>query len=269
MTLHSRRILLLSIVAIGALLAVLVAAGPAPARPDKEAVLSPLGMRIDNAPSAVVGADGRKHLAYEITIVNQSSSEVSIDRVQPRSRGGSFGAAVQGGQLEGLLRVHGDGRPGHPRGRECAAVHGCDLPETRSPPRRLAHGFQLTLRAAGQPDQKMALVGVPTRVGQKRRSRSLRRCEGRAGWSATAVVIRSTPIAVRRSRSTGPYMRPSASRSISSSSTPTGGCTRGRFPTSPARGTSALVSMRSRAAGWWRCRPAGPSRRRGRCHWST
>ena len=38
MTLHSRRILLLSMVAIGGLLAVLVAAGPAAARPDKEAV---------------------------------------------------------------------------------------------------------------------------------------------------------------------------------------------------------------------------------------
>ena len=168
MTLHSRRILLLSIVAIGGLLAVLVAAGPAAARPDKEAVLSPLGMRIDHAPSAVVGADGRKHLAYEITIVNQSPSEVAIDRVQPRVRGGSFGAAVQGGQLERLLRVPGGSSPAIPGGGSALLFMDVTYPRRATTPKRLAHGFELTVRAAGQPDQRIAFVGVPTRVGQKR-----------------------------------------------------------------------------------------------------
>jgi len=48
-------------------------------------------MVIDSPPRALVGADGKNHLAYEITIVNQTPSDVRIDRVQPRPGGKALG----------------------------------------------------------------------------------------------------------------------------------------------------------------------------------
>ena len=79
----------------------LAAAGPASARLDKEAVLSTLGMVVENPPMAVLGADGKNHLAYEITVVNQTPSEVTIDRVQPRAGGRAFGPPLAGDKSGG------------------------------------------------------------------------------------------------------------------------------------------------------------------------
>ena len=93
------------------LLFALVAASPAYARLDNQAVLSPLGMAIENPPEPVLGADGNNHLAYEITIVNQGGSTVTIDRVQPRAAAKPFGAPVAGAKLKSLLRVNGGGGP--------------------------------------------------------------------------------------------------------------------------------------------------------------
>jgi hypothetical protein len=146
----------------------LVAAGPASARPDREAVLSPLGMVIEDPPRAVLGADGKNHLAYEITIINQTSSQVMIDRVQPRTRGKAFGAPLEGAALESLLRVNGDGGPVIPGGGSALLFMDVTYARRAATPRRLTHGFKLTLSAPPAPDQKIAFVGVPTRVSRDR-----------------------------------------------------------------------------------------------------
>ena len=137
------------------LLIVLAGASPASARPDDDAVLSPLGMEIDNPPRAVLGADGRNHLAYEITIVNQSSSEVMIGRVQPRARGKAFGPPLEGARLESLLRVNGGGGPPIPAGGSALLFMDVTYARRATRPQRLTHGFDLTLSAPGKPDQQV------------------------------------------------------------------------------------------------------------------
>src|SRR5205823_5128966 len=44
-------------------------------------ILAPLAVRVLNAPHPVLGADGRIHLAYEVSLVNQSPLLVTIDKV--------------------------------------------------------------------------------------------------------------------------------------------------------------------------------------------
>jgi hypothetical protein len=146
------------------LLMALAAAGAASARPDTEAVLSPLGMVIENPPSAVLGADGKNHLAYEITIVNQTPSEVRINGVQPRARGKAFGSPLAGDRLESLLRVNGAEGPTIPGGGSAMLFIDVTYPRRGANPRRLTHGFNLTLISPGEPQQQVAFVGVPTRV---------------------------------------------------------------------------------------------------------
>ena len=74
------------IVATASLLAV-AWAGPAVAGPDAKAEIVPLGMTVEHAPHAVLGADGKQHLAYEITIVNQTPADVTIQSVQALTGG--------------------------------------------------------------------------------------------------------------------------------------------------------------------------------------
>jgi hypothetical protein len=71
-------------------------ADPEPVGPDDTAQIVPLGMTIDNAPNPVLGADGVNHLAYEITIVNQTGGAVTIESVQTRSGDVDLGARLGG-----------------------------------------------------------------------------------------------------------------------------------------------------------------------------
>ena len=99
-----------------ACLAALAWAGPAAAGPDGAAKIVPLGMSVDHAPYAVRGADGRQHLAYEITIVNQAAGDVTLQSVQALARGRAIGARLAGDSLAGLLRVNGSEGPAIPAG---------------------------------------------------------------------------------------------------------------------------------------------------------
>ena len=156
----------------GATLAALIAVSlpvSASARPDDDAVLSPLGMSIANPPNPVLGADGLNHLAYEITIVNQSSSEVTINQVQPLARGKPFGAPLGPAELDGLLRVNpGVGQPIPPGG---SALLFMDVTYARKAPapKGLTHAFNTTLHdpSGAQPDQTIDFTGVRTTVGQE------------------------------------------------------------------------------------------------------
>ena len=87
-------------------LLMLAAASPAAAAPDSKAQIVPLGMSIANAPDPVLGADGRNHLAYEITMVNQTQGEVTIESVQARSGSRPMSTRLQGESLASLLRVN-------------------------------------------------------------------------------------------------------------------------------------------------------------------
>src|SRR5690242_7453788 len=127
-------------------LVVAVAPGGAAAGDDENAVISPLGMSIEDAPNPVRGADGLFHLAYEITIVNQSSLDVTIDSVQARFAGKAVGAKLLGPDLNGLLRVNGPGSPDSviPAGGSALLFMDVTYERKQDTPKRLVHRFTMT-----------------------------------------------------------------------------------------------------------------------------
>jgi hypothetical protein len=151
---------LLRTIAATIVLCAVLAAG-ASARPDEDAVLSPLAMQIADRPHPVLGADGVNHLVYEIRIVNQSPVDVTIDRVQPRADGDRFGPALDGDALASMFIGSAVGSE-IPAGGSAQLFMDVTYPRKADPPRRIAHGFNLTL-----PDQKIAFRGVPTRVSRQ------------------------------------------------------------------------------------------------------
>ena len=144
----------------------LVVPGLATGRPDDKAVLSALGMTVENTPNPVLGADRRNHLAYEITIINQSSSEVTLDRVQPRANGQTFGPALDPPELESQLRVNGTGGPEIPAGGSALLFMDVTYGKREPAPNRLSHGVTTTLVSPDGPgsNQVISFIGVPTRV---------------------------------------------------------------------------------------------------------
>ena len=138
-----------------ALLTALMVTSPAAAGPDEEAIIVPLGMTIENRPNPVLGADGKNHLAYEITIVNQTPSEVTIGRVQARAGGRPLGAAVEGAELESLLRVNSGGGPAIPGGGSALLFMDVTYPKGAPTPKRLTHAFSVTL---GEPPGRRPAV---------------------------------------------------------------------------------------------------------------
>ncbi len=140
------------------------------ARPDDGAILTPLAMRVLDPPVPVRGADGHKHLAYEIAISNQSGLDVTIDRVQAGSHGRPLGAAVAGAAFAEQLRVFGhesEGTTTVPPGG--SAMLFMDVRYRGSDPTGLTHRWRLTTAdPAGGPTQELRFPGVRTRVGQRR-----------------------------------------------------------------------------------------------------
>jgi len=144
------------------------AASPAAAEPDEKAQIVPLGMTIDNPPSAVLGADGRNHLAYEITIVNQTPNAVTIQSVQARAGGSSIGARLEGESLAALLRINSGDGPAIPSGGSALLFMDVQYARTAPRPRQLTHAFTMSLSQPPDPDQGFSFVGVPTRVEKVR-----------------------------------------------------------------------------------------------------
>ena len=169
MTGHLRRPSRLALLAL--LLLALFVPAQATARPDGEAVLTPLAMRVLDPPVPVAGADGRRHLAYEVAIANQSGFDVTIERVQPRAAGQPFSTALEGGAFAEQLRVFGhDGETTIPAGGNAMLFMYVRFPLGEESPGRLKHGWRLTATdPSGQrPDQHFGFTGVGTEVSGER-----------------------------------------------------------------------------------------------------
>ncbi len=156
------------IVVLASLIAVACAA-PAVAGPDAKAEIVPLGMTVDHAPHAVLGADGRRHLAYEITIVNQTPGDVTLRSVQALAGKRAIGARLEGDSLAALLRVNGGEGPVIPGGGSALLFMDVAYPAGAPRPRRLAHALTMTLSQPPEPEQRFSFVGVPTRVASRPR----------------------------------------------------------------------------------------------------
>ena len=157
-----------SLVVLLVLLLTPAGASAAATGPDRQAQIVPLGMSIEHAPHPVLGADRRNHLAYEITIVNQTEGEVTIQSVQARSGGRPIGSRLEGQALEGLLRVNSGGGPAIPSGGSALLFMDVRYGRNAPRPKRLTHALTMSVSEPPQAVQSFSFVGVPTRVAQTR-----------------------------------------------------------------------------------------------------
>jgi len=158
----------LAIALSAACLLSLGAAAGAVAGPDDSAQIVPLGMKIDNAPVPVLGADGRNHLAYEITIVNQTAGAVTIQSVQARQGRRRIGAPLEGEALASMLRVNGSEGPEIPGGGSALLFMDVKYPRGARRPTRLEHFISMSFDNPPQAVQQFSFTGVPTNVSRLR-----------------------------------------------------------------------------------------------------
>lgn len=135
---------------------------------DENAVLTALAAQVLAPPSPVLGTDRVNHLAYEIRLVNTAPQDATINEVQPRSNGKPFGPALSGAALASMLKI-GDGQGGGttiPAGGSALLFMDVTYAHGAKAPRRLRHGFSVTLTDPGNPalSQDNSFAGVPTRV---------------------------------------------------------------------------------------------------------
>jgi len=149
----------------------LLAPGPAGARPDGGAILTPVAMDVLDAPVPVRGADGRKHLAYEVTIANHSALEITIRRVQARADGSPFGKPLTGTDFAEHLRVFGhDGETTIPAGGNAVLFLDLRYAAGVPDPSHLTHLWRMTTSDPQgiEPDRPVNFIGVRTKVSREK-----------------------------------------------------------------------------------------------------
>jgi hypothetical protein len=129
-------------VAAIAVLVVAVLALAASAAPKR----TPLFVTVLTPPAPVVGSDGRQHLAYELTLENNTGARAEVDSVAVRARGGRSLLRIAGAQLPAVMQNFGfvqtSALAASEGGRMWLDV---TLPRGRRLPRALVH--RLSVRA--------------------------------------------------------------------------------------------------------------------------
>ncbi len=145
-------------------------ASPASAvRPDSKAVLSPVDFQVLNRPAPVLGADGRRHMVYEIQAVNQSGMDVEIRKVAPRAQGNRLGRPLTGAGLAARTRINA-GTPGTTLGPGGSAMIFIDAAYSRSRkrPRAISHAISLAWPDSADPATliRHTFIGVSSLVSR-------------------------------------------------------------------------------------------------------
>jgi Peptidase family M23 len=68
---------------------------------------APLFMALQRPPAPVVGTDGRRHLAYEFTLANDTGARAEVRSVTVRARGGRTLLRMSGAEVAGAMRTFG------------------------------------------------------------------------------------------------------------------------------------------------------------------
>ncbi len=142
-------------------------------RPDSRAVLSPVAFEIINRPSPVMGADNRRHMAYEIQAVNQSQTEVEIRKVAPRAQGNRLGLPFTGTRLAERMRINANAAPGSttlgPGGSAMIFIDAAYSP-ARKPPVAISHAISLAWPDSANPGEliRQTMIGVSSRVNRQK-----------------------------------------------------------------------------------------------------
>lgn len=142
---------------------------------DKASVLGPLAFRSLASAVPVIASDGRRHFAYELTVVNQSTGTARIDSIQAQTPNRvDVGDQLGGDALKAMFRINGSDatdatlRPGGSGTVFLDVVTAAGAPV----PTELQHSIVLTFTpaATGKSAGKataLRLTGVPVTVDQR------------------------------------------------------------------------------------------------------
>lgn len=161
-----QRVLLLTLsVLFGLALAVLGARGVEAAARDE---FTPVAASVLAAPEPVLGGDGRQHLAYELVLINQSSSATASVRGIRALAGGKVVGSLTGAALAAVMKPLGrdDGGTRLAKGEAATVLIDLAFPRGAKLPRRLVHRLEITQ----QPRNPVAATtyrAAPTAVSQR------------------------------------------------------------------------------------------------------
>lgn len=152
-----------------ALLLALALLAPAAAQSLREGeTLSSITVAPISPPRPVRGADGRTHLAYELTLANPSRLFVTLDKVEAVTPEGIVLDTLEGGKLAARLqRFAGEG-PTLPPGAVATLFIDVALPDGTPLPARLATRLAATRQLAGEDGKPAPLPDdfpIPARYG--------------------------------------------------------------------------------------------------------
>ncbi len=167
--------------AIVAMLALVLPASPALAEPAAPEVLSPLLATPVAPPNPVMGADARRHLVYEIVLMNIGASAIALNTIETLdAAGGAVLDKLAGEALVKRLRLSAAGKgAAFPAGGSGVLFMDVTLPADATVPRALKHRFQVAVSkpqgkaSSGsdhdptpQPPQMQSFIGAPLDVGK-------------------------------------------------------------------------------------------------------
>lgn len=139
------------------------------ARPDDQAVLSPVDFEVLNRPSPVRGADNRQHLVYEIQAVNQSAMDVTVRKIAARTQGRVLGQRLVGAGLSERMRIN-SGAAGTTLGPGGSAMIFLDIAYNakRRPFSAISHAISLSWPDSANPGEEInqTFIGVSSRVSR-------------------------------------------------------------------------------------------------------
>jgi len=132
-------------------------------------VFTPVSSSVLSAPQAVTGTDGRRHLVYEVQLVNTSPLEVRLNGVAVRDGATdaeikAFSGAAIPPVLSTPLAPATDTLPAAQNGVLWLDV---SFPAGAKLPASLAHRFVITLSGPGFPAREITWVGAPTKVSKR------------------------------------------------------------------------------------------------------
>ena len=142
-----------------------VFAGSALAQPGQDEV-TPVVADVIAAPHQVLADDGRRHLAYELELINRSSWTATVRRIQTLARG-KVVATLSGKRLAGLMLPFGAQTQGTKLtpGRSGFVLMDASFPAAGKLPVRLTH--RISIRINRKPGDSVAAtryLTAPTRV---------------------------------------------------------------------------------------------------------
>jgi hypothetical protein len=156
-----------AVVAIAVLVvaALALAASAASAAPKR----TPLFVTVLTPPAPVVGSDGRQHLAYELTLENNTGGRAEVDSVAVRARGAGVLLRIAGAQLPAVMQNFGfvqtSAFAASEGGRMWLDV---TLPRGRRLPRALVHRLSVrAVRPTGE-SQTYTFDAASTPVSRRR-----------------------------------------------------------------------------------------------------